>query len=83
MLFKVDLLKDVKNGSVWKYQGSEKIKLKWVYSLNLNAKGNVIWQKARLVAKKYSQNEGTDFTEVFLLKSRYILMCLIFAANVF
>jgi hypothetical protein len=40
---------------------------KWVFKNKLNAEGKVEKYKARLVAKCYSQVEGIDFGENFLL----------------
>ena len=38
---------------------------KWVFRNNLNDQGEVVWNKARLVCKGYSQMEGIDFEESF------------------
>ena len=40
---------------------------KWVFKLNLNAKGKVEKYKAWLLAKGYSQVEGIDFGDIFLV----------------
>ena len=40
---------------------------KWVFKKNLNEEGKVEKYKSRLVAKGYSQVEGIDFGEIFLL----------------
>ena len=39
---------------------------KWVFRNKLNEQGEVIRNKARLVAQVYSQQEGIDYTETFL-----------------
>jgi hypothetical protein len=41
------------------------ITLKWVYKLKRNEAGEVVKHKARLVARKFVQQEGIDFEEVF------------------
>ncbi|GJY53471.1 retrovirus-related pol polyprotein from transposon TNT 1-94 [Tanacetum coccineum] len=41
------------------------IALKWIYKVKLDEYGNVLKNKARLVAKEYRQEEGIDFEESF------------------
>src|SRR4051812_32560433 len=43
---------------------------KWVFRNKLSEKGEVIRNKARLVAQSYSQQEGIDYTETFALVAR-------------
>ena len=38
---------------------------KWVFRNKLDEHSNVIRNKARLVAKRYNQEEGIDFDETF------------------
>ena len=38
---------------------------KWIFHNKTNEEGNVIWNKARLVAQGYTQVEGVDFDEIF------------------
>jgi hypothetical protein len=40
---------------------------KWVFKKKLNAEGKVEKYKSHLVAKGYSQVEGIDFGEIFLM----------------
>ena len=47
--------------------GRNHIENKWVFKKKLNVKGKVEKCKAQLVAKGYSQVEGIDFGEIFLL----------------
>jgi hypothetical protein len=47
--------------------GRNPIGNKWVFKKKLNAEGKVEKYKARLIAKGYSQVEGIDFGEIFLL----------------
>nr|GFD35144.1 retrovirus-related Pol polyprotein from transposon TNT 1-94 [Tanacetum cinerariifolium] len=46
------------------------IALKWIYKVNLDEYGDVLKNKARLVAKEYLQEEGIDFEESFLRVAR-------------
>nr|GEU80529.1 retrovirus-related Pol polyprotein from transposon TNT 1-94 [Tanacetum cinerariifolium] len=56
------------------------IALKWIYKLKLDEHGDVLKNKARLVANGYRQEEGIDFKESFLLVAR-IKAIKIFIAN--
>ena len=47
--------------------GRKPIGSKWVFKKKLNAEGKVEKYKVRLVAKGYSQVEGIDFGEFFLM----------------
>ncbi|GKD11865.1 retrovirus-related pol polyprotein from transposon TNT 1-94 [Tanacetum coccineum] len=53
---------------------------KWIYKFKLNEYGDVLKNKARLVAKRYRQEEGIDFQESFAPAAR-IEAIRIFIAN--
>nr|GEW26411.1 retrovirus-related Pol polyprotein from transposon TNT 1-94 [Tanacetum cinerariifolium] len=57
------------------------ITLKWIYKVKLDEYGDVLKNKAWLVAKGYRQEEGIDFEESFALVAR-IEAIRIFIANV-
>nr|GEZ22419.1 retrovirus-related Pol polyprotein from transposon TNT 1-94 [Tanacetum cinerariifolium] len=46
------------------------IALKWIYKVKLDEYGDVLKNKAQLVAKGYCQEEGIDFEESFTLFAR-------------
>ncbi|GJR32167.1 retrovirus-related pol polyprotein from transposon TNT 1-94 [Tanacetum coccineum] len=56
------------------------ITLKWIYKVKLDEYGDVLKNKAQLVAKGYRQEEGIDFEESFSLVAR-IKAIKIFIAN--
>ncbi|GJX33486.1 retrovirus-related pol polyprotein from transposon TNT 1-94 [Tanacetum coccineum] len=56
------------------------IALKWIYKVKLDEYGDVLKNKARLVAKEYRQEEGIDFNESFAQVTR-IEAIRIFIAN--
>ncbi|GJX69448.1 retrovirus-related pol polyprotein from transposon TNT 1-94 [Tanacetum coccineum] len=56
------------------------IALKCIYKVKLDEYGDVLKNKARLVAKRYPQEEGIDFEESFVLVAR-IEAIRIFIAN--
>ncbi|GJZ51962.1 retrovirus-related pol polyprotein from transposon TNT 1-94, partial [Tanacetum coccineum] len=59
------------------------ITLKWIYKVKLDELGGVLKNKARLVARRYSQEEDIDFEESFALVARLeaILIFISFAAH--
>jgi len=66
-----------------KPQQKKIIGTKWVFRNKLNEQGEVIRDKARLVAQGYSQQEGIDYTETFALVARLeaIMLLLSYAVN--
>nr|GEW76828.1 retrovirus-related Pol polyprotein from transposon TNT 1-94 [Tanacetum cinerariifolium] len=56
------------------------IALKWIYKVKLDEYGDVLKNKAQLVAKGYRQEEGIDFEESFSPVARIEAIC-IFIAN--
>ncbi|GJX80695.1 retrovirus-related pol polyprotein from transposon TNT 1-94, partial [Tanacetum coccineum] len=46
------------------------ITLKWIYKVKLGELGGILKNKARLVARRYRQEEGIDFEESFALVAR-------------
>ncbi|GJR50957.1 retrovirus-related pol polyprotein from transposon TNT 1-94 [Tanacetum coccineum] len=57
------------------------IALKWIYKVKLDEYGDVLKNKARLVAKEYCQEKGLDFEESFAPVAR-LEAIRIFLANV-
>src|ERR1044072_3314296 len=62
-------LNQFSKNDVWdlakKPKGDHVIGTRWVFRFKLNEKGEVVRNKARLVAQGYSQQEGIDYTETF------------------
>jgi hypothetical protein len=59
----------IKRNQTWELadlsQGHRVITLKWVYKLKRNEAGDIVKHKARLVTRRFVQQEGIDFDEVF------------------
>lgn len=51
--------------------GARAIGVKWIYKTKLNERGEVDKHKARLVALRYAQKHGIDYTEVFASVARW------------
>lgn len=51
-------------------KGKKVIRVKWVYKVKLNPKGEIVRHKAGLLAKGFLQKEGIDFEEVYALVAR-------------
>ncbi|GJT41864.1 retrovirus-related pol polyprotein from transposon TNT 1-94 [Tanacetum coccineum] len=62
-----DELNQFKRQDLWELvplpKGRHAIKVKWLSKNKTDAKNTIIWNKSRLVAKGYSQQEGIDFEE--------------------
>lgn len=59
--------------------GKKAIKSKWVYKTKVNANGEEVCQKARLVVKGCSQQKGIDYDETFAPVVRYTSLRFLFA----
>nr|GEZ41209.1 retrovirus-related Pol polyprotein from transposon TNT 1-94 [Tanacetum cinerariifolium] len=59
------------------------ITLKWIYKVKVDKLGGILKNKARLVARGYSQEEGIDFEESFAPVARLevIRISLVYAAH--
>ncbi|GKC18326.1 retrovirus-related pol polyprotein from transposon TNT 1-94, partial [Tanacetum coccineum] len=55
------------------------ITLKWIYKVKLDELGGILKNKARLVARRYRQEEGIDFAEFFALVDRLKAVQIFFA----
>ncbi|KAJ3686570.1 hypothetical protein LUZ61_015734 [Rhynchospora tenuis] len=80
-------LNQFERNKVWELvplpSGKQVIGTKWVFRNKLDEHGNVVRNKARLVAQGYKQQEGIDFEETFAPVARLesIRMLLAYAAN--
>ena len=64
-----DELLQFQRNDVWtlvsRLEGDHIIGTKWIFRNKTDEKGNVVRNKARLVAQRYSQMEGVDYDETF------------------
>lgn len=82
-----DELQSLQHNQVWKLMplspGGKTIPVCWTSDVRENADSSVSQSKVQLVGKEYTQIEGVDFAEVYLLMSKYatvrILMVLMTA----
>ena len=69
-----DELLQFQRNDVWtlvpRPEGEHIIGTKWIFCNKTNKEGNVIRNKAHLVAQGYPQVEGVDFNETFALVTR-------------
>ena len=69
-----DELLQFQRNDVWslvpRLEGEHIIDTKWIFRNKTNIEGNLIHNKARLVAQEYSQMEGVDYDETFALVTR-------------
>ena len=81
-----DKLLQFQRNDVWtlvpRPEGEHIINTKWIFRNKIDEEGNVIRNKAHLVAQGYSQMEGVDYDETFApvarMKSIKILLALAF-----
>ena len=69
-----DELLQFQRNDVWtlvlRLEGEHIIDTKWIFYNKIDDEGNMICNKARLVAQGYSQMEGVDYDETFALVAR-------------
>ncbi|CAM8900275.1 unnamed protein product [Rhodiola kirilowii] len=67
-------LGEFQRNNVWdlvpRPDGVNVIGIKWIFKNKSDEQGNIIRNKARLVAQGYTQIEGVDFDETFSLVAR-------------
>ncbi|CAM8903324.1 unnamed protein product [Rhodiola kirilowii] len=59
--------------------GVNVIGTKWIHKNKFNEQGNIIKNKAKLVAESYTQSEGVDFDETFVIVPRLEVIRLLLA----
>lgn len=79
-------MQNLENQQSWEYDklplGQKAIGLKWVFKVKYHPDGSVARFKARLVAQRFSQIQGIDFSETFAPTVRreslriYLALCL-------
>ena len=71
-------IKSMKGNDMWDLvplpKGAKSIGCKWIFKTKRDSKGDVERYKARPVAKGFTQKEGIDFKETFLLFLRETLL---------
>ncbi|XP_038875144.1 uncharacterized mitochondrial protein AtMg00820-like [Benincasa hispida] len=76
-------IKSIEKKNTWDLselpRGQKSIGVKWVYKTKVNKNGQVDKYKARLVAKRYKQQIGIDYNEVFALVARHDTIRLVLA----
>ena len=59
--------------------GAKAIGCKWVFKTNKDSLGNIEKYKAKLIAKRFTQKEGINYTETFSPVSKKDFVCIILA----
>ena len=66
-----DEINSMKCNGVWDLvelpNGKRPIQCKWFYKTKKDSLGNIERYKARLIAKRFTQKEGIDYTDTFSL----------------
>ncbi|CAL8163861.1 unnamed protein product [Prunus armeniaca] len=67
----------IKKNNTWELMellaGRKVIGVKWVYKTKHNKNGEIDKHKARLVAKRYVQQHGIEYTKVFSPAARIVI----------
>lgn len=76
-------MQNLENHHTWEYEqlppDRKAIGSKWVFKVKYNTDGSVSRFKARLVAQRFSQVQGIDFTETFAPTVRRESVCIYLA----
>lgn len=76
-----DEFQALKNQGTWRLVPSTRdqrlISCKWVFKIKIDSKGNIAHYKAILVAKRFNQQLGLDFSETFTLVIKMTIIQLV------
>ncbi|XP_074373562.1 putative mitochondrial protein AtMg00820 [Apium graveolens] len=76
-------LQSIEENRTWKLtelpRGQKAIGLKWIFKLKMDAQGNVVKHKERLITKGYVQEREVDFDEIFAPMTRLEIVRLLLA----
>lgn len=64
-------------------RGHSILKNKLVFKIKRDAKGSIFWFKARWVIKKYLQQYGTDYDQIFAAEAKPMIFRIFFAFAAF